>query len=549
MEWDHFLSLAVKDLISEEFLEGENRNILDFFSRFLENSRLWKEQQKQKEESEKKDFTLDFYAGLGIEEEKQEEQDDKQEKQRQTYNTHMSEKFLEPKPFRGTPGEDAREWLGMVESWLSYQNYANLPSLETLTDEEEKKMIKMAIAVARRRVPYALGLLMHGAAAVWFNTLEAADKETFIAFKEKFKERYIENQVNKYSSLVNVWEEKQKPNETVDTYYDSHLKLVKLAGLDADANTNQAFVHGLLPHIKMQVMMQGKVELKEILESARLAEIAYGAAVGKSASQSEASASSATTSKKTKTEVSSVQETGSDGQTVKVLKKLLESVVGATVGKTISPICSQTTSPRGTTPPGTQESIPEVQKIESQLDSDEQWRQGNAQNWIGQSENKQSQPQQQPQQKWQQQQQQSQQQGWQLRQQQPQQQRWQPQQSQPQQRQAQGYQLQQGWQPRQPFQTQRPQQYGQYGQQSGGESCSNCGRYHPPGRANCGMADKTCNNCGKLGHSYRMCRATSGQQQNRQGWQPTSSQGWQPRQQPQEQAGMQSRNPTDTGQR
>ena len=578
LEWDHFLSLGVKDLISEEVPEGENRNVLDFFSKFIENSRLWREQRKQEEDKEKeketKDFTLDFYTGLDIKDEKQEVQEEIQEVQTQTYNANMSDKFIDPKPFRGTPAEDPREWLEVVEAWLSYKNYANLPELETLPDEEEKKMIKQAAAIAKRRVPYALGSLLHGQAGTWFNSLEVADKETWVAFKEKFKARYIADKTNQYNSLVNVWEEKQKPNETVDTFYDNHVKLVKLAGMTTDANTNQAFVHGLLPHIKMQVIMQGKVDLREILEVARLAEIAYKAAVGKTAPQGESLSSSATTTKKTtKTEVSNVQETTSDDRTVKVLKELLESVVGATVGRT--------TPPTVTTPTKIHDSVSEVRRNEPQPDPDEQWRMENAQNWIGQPENKQT-PQQPEQQRWQPQQQlsQPQQQEWQSQQQQqpqPRQQGWQPQQptSQPQQgwqprwqsqqqqfqpqqqrwssqqpqQQAQGYRQQQSWQPRQSFQTQRPQQYGQ----QSGDSCIYCGRRHPPGRANCGMADKTCNNCGKLGHSYRVCRATNGQQpsqqQSQQNWRPRSSQGWQPRQQqPQNQVRMQSGNPTDTGQ-
>ena len=474
----------------------------------------------------------------------------------------MSDKFIEP-----IPSEDPREWLEVVEAWLSYKNYANLPDPESLTDEEEKKMIKQAIGVAKRRVPYALGSLLHGQAHTWFNSLTVEEKETWVAFKDKFSARYIADKTNQYNSLVNIWEEKQQPNETVDAYHDSHVKLVKLAGMTTDVNTNQAFVHGLLPHIKMQVIIQGKVELKEILEVARLAEIAYKAAVGKTTPQGETPTSSATTPKKTtKTEVSSIQETTSDDRTVKVLKDLLESVVGATVGRL--------TPPTATTPTKIHDSVSEVRRIEPQLDTDEQWRLENAQNWVGQPQQQQFQPQQQgwqsqqqqsqpQQQRWQPQQQQSQpQQGWQPQQSQsqPQQQRWQAQQppqsqqrwasqqSQPQQ-QAQGYRTQQNWQPRQSFQTQRSQQYGQ----QSGDSCLYCGRHHPPGRANCRMTDKTCNNCGKLGHSYRVCRSTNGQQtpqqQGRQNWRPGSSQGWQPRQQqPQDQSRIQSGNPTDTGQ-
>ena len=197
------------------------------------------------------------------------------------------------------------------------------------------------------------------------------EKETFEIFKQRFSERYLENKVTKHSLVVNVWEEKQKPNDSVDDYYDSHVKLVKLAGLTADANTNQAFVHGLLPHIKMQVIMQGKEDLKDLLEAARLAETAFRAT-------QEIPVAGTTSKEMTKIEIREEQETPSDNNLIEILKELLKSVVGATVGKTASTTV--------TAPPNIQESTA-VQVIEAQLDSGQGEQHGNAQNWIGQSRN------------------------------------------------------------------------------------------------------------------------------------------------------------------
>ena len=122
-----------------------------------------------------------------------------------------------------------------------------------------------------------------------------------------------------------------------------------------------------MPLIKMQVILQRKVELKELLEAARLAETAYGTAIGKTGASNETTKAATTTSKKTtKAEISNIQDTTSDVRAIKVLKELLETVVGATVGKT--------TPSAATSPSSTQESITEVQKIESQFDS-EQWEQ------------------------------------------------------------------------------------------------------------------------------------------------------------------------------
>ena len=438
----------------------------------------------------------------------------------------MGDKIFEPKPFRGTLSEDPREWIQRTESWLSYNNYANWPNLENVTDEEERKSIRTAMAVAKRKVPYILELLLLESAGSWLSRLTMEEKETFETFKQRFSERYLEDRVTRHRLIVNVWEEKQKLNESVDDYYDSHVKLVKLAGLTADANTNQAFVHGLLPHIKMQVIMQDKVELKDLLEAARLAEIAFR-------ETGETPLAATTITETTKREVNNEQEITSDNQTIKVLMELLESVVKATIQKTAS-----TTF---TAPPIIRKSTA-VQVIEQQPEPDQGRQQGKAQNWIGQSRDT---LQRRRQQSWhpQQQPQPQQQHSWQPYQQQPQPYRQQQQNEQPRQ-QTQSCLRQQNWQPRQESYAQqsqqnwqareRSQQYGQPRQQPLEDSCRYCGCFHLPGRTNCRMVQKACYTCGKLGHSYRVCRSTNGQQQTRQYRQPRTSRGWQPSQQQQQ---------------
>ena len=72
----------------------------------------------------------------------------------------MEDQFLDPKPFRGTPTEDPREWIQRVESWLSYKNYTNLPNPYGVADETEKKSRQSTIIIVRRRLPYVLELLL-----------------------------------------------------------------------------------------------------------------------------------------------------------------------------------------------------------------------------------------------------------------------------------------------------------------------------------------------------------------------------------------------------
>ena len=233
-----------------------------------------------------------------------------------------------------------------------------------MTDEDEKKNIRTAMTPAKRKVPYILELLLLDSAENWLSGLTMEEKETFETFKQKFSERYSENRVTKHSLVLNVWEERQKPNDSVDDNYDRHVKLVKLAGLTADANTNQAFVHGLLPHFRVQVLMQRKVELKDLLEAARLAEIAFR-------ETGETPLAATTITETVKMKVNKEQETTPNNQTIKVLMELLESVVVATIGKTAS-----TTF---TTPPNLRESTA-VQVIESQPDHDQRRQHENAQN-------------------------------------------------------------------------------------------------------------------------------------------------------------------------
>ena len=251
----------------------------------------------------------------------------------------MSFQFLEPKPFYGNKTEDPREWIERTESWFSYNNYANWPKLEEVTDEEQKTSIRIAMTVAKRRVPYILELLLMESAKTWLSRLTMEVKKTFETFKQRFRARYLDDRATKHSSIVNLWEDKQKQDESVDEYYDKHVKLVKLAGLTAaaDDNTNQAFVHGLLPHIKMQVIMQGKEDLNGLLEAARLAEAAFKAT-------KETPVAETTSEEMIKEEIGET----SDNHTINVLTELLESVVGAAVEK----IASTTV----TAPPNIQES-------------------------------------------------------------------------------------------------------------------------------------------------------------------------------------------------
>ena len=77
----------------------------------------------------------------------------------------------------------------------------------------------------------------------------------------------------------------------------------------------------------MQAIMQSKVELKDLLEAARLAEIAFRAT-------GETLLDATTITETIKMETNNEQETTSDNQTIKVSMELLESVIVATIGKT-----------------------------------------------------------------------------------------------------------------------------------------------------------------------------------------------------------------------
>ena len=109
----------------------------------------------------------------------------------------MGERFLEPTIFRGLPTENAREWIEQVESWFLYQQYTGLPEITEPVDgtpaqsEAEKKAIRTAVALAKRKVPHILSLLIQGPAGDWFKGLAKSDTETFEAFKVKFTVRFL----------------------------------------------------------------------------------------------------------------------------------------------------------------------------------------------------------------------------------------------------------------------------------------------------------------------------------------------------------------------
>jgi hypothetical protein len=200
----------------------------------------------------------------------------------ETYNylerSDRGDRIMEPTHFQGLTTEDAREWIEKTEAWFIFKNYTSFPNPDGITDADEKRTVLTAIALAKRRTPPLLTMLLQGSAGDWLKGLSDTDKETFDAFKVKFKSRYFPDRF-RYKAVTDVWGRKQDPTESVDTYYDVHMKLVKLAELTIDVNTSQAFIHGLLPHLKVQVMMQGKTAMTEIVEAARLAELAYASVI------------------------------------------------------------------------------------------------------------------------------------------------------------------------------------------------------------------------------------------------------------------------------
>ena len=152
-----------------------------------------------------------------------------------------------PEPFSGLESEDANIWLNRFELYTDLKGWG------------PDQIIK------------AFPLFLRDAAAVWYDSLPYAHKQSFIALKKAFSDRYFPHKTLRWVKLDEFNSRVQRPSETVMVYTQVMIKLGR--DLDkSDREIMEAVVRGYKTHIRTYVLEKEPTSLEDALRYARVAE-------------------------------------------------------------------------------------------------------------------------------------------------------------------------------------------------------------------------------------------------------------------------------------
>jgi len=161
---------------------------------------------------------------------------------------------LIPKPFTGAPGDNIESWMLHL---LAYCEYKELP---------DKKRMELAV------------ILMRDAASDWLQTQQKGVDEdgAFATFDELMNaaaKRFGRSDLIKHKTAKELFDTKQKADESVETYVAAQNKRAVYLGKEGESMALYAVLSGLKPQISTFVAQKQPKTMKELLEAARLAEI------------------------------------------------------------------------------------------------------------------------------------------------------------------------------------------------------------------------------------------------------------------------------------
>ena len=155
--------------------------------------------------------------------------------------------FMTPPTFDGSLRSDPVTWIFKFELYVQ---------LKGLSEE------------ARRA---CFILCMNDVAAVWMKSTKDAATKSWDDLKAEFRARFGNNAADKSDRMQAVWTAKQSKSEPVRNYYDRMISMA--ADLDmSEQLLISAIQAGLNPAIKQFVARKQPKSLKELLDSATLAE-------------------------------------------------------------------------------------------------------------------------------------------------------------------------------------------------------------------------------------------------------------------------------------
>ena len=159
---------------------------------------------------------------------------------------------LLPTPFEGKPSDDATAWLGYFTQYCEYTGIKGKP--------QQLQLFR---------------LLVKSQACEWYDALEQNEKDTYDNLEKSFKKRYEQSNLVKYRSAKDIFNRKQGNYESVDDYVTAMRQMAKRISGKPDENMVRfAILAGLQPHIANLVVTKAPKNITELLEEARIAELA-----------------------------------------------------------------------------------------------------------------------------------------------------------------------------------------------------------------------------------------------------------------------------------
>lgn len=154
-----------------------------------------------------------------------------------------------PPTFAGRPNDDPFAFVRAFERYVDWK----------AIKEDDRKRALFAV-------------LLRDDAAAWFDTLTATIQQSYDALQQAFKHRYLATDAVQHRHARDLFTRKQADGETVDDFIASVRRQALMIGATDDV-VRWILLCGFKPHIAAVVTQQKAVNIDQIIEAARLAEI------------------------------------------------------------------------------------------------------------------------------------------------------------------------------------------------------------------------------------------------------------------------------------
>ena len=155
-----------------------------------------------------------------------------------------------PSTYHGSSTEDADDYIAYIERYATYRHLSEQQRLELLP------------------------VLLRDSAIDWYETLSHDEVSSWPNFKKSFLDRFGRTAATRFRDMTTLWSTSQATDETVDNYYSRMVNLARrLPHLD-NVIIRDAVIRGLRPSIRAKVLSAEVQTMKQLLDTARLSEMA-----------------------------------------------------------------------------------------------------------------------------------------------------------------------------------------------------------------------------------------------------------------------------------